>query len=217
MTNPNVNMVELQRAIRQFGSLKAAIEALEGKKQTLEAVISGLTKNIELIKKKETQVIHNIKHTERIYEQREQELHELQDAFEKYKKDVDEFITNNRQFLLQYQLVESFVAMLHTSPLGKESIKDLASTLLLLGDRPWNFQDRPDVLRWLFVDTVLGESLHCYYCDRCGLKFIANQKVQSQILGYHCPNCGLISSMKADDSFLKAMLSYSEHIEIDET
>ena len=78
MTNTNVNMVELQQAIKQFGSLKAAIEVLEGKKQALETEISGLTNNIELMKKKETQVIHNITRTEQIYEQRELELHTLQ-------------------------------------------------------------------------------------------------------------------------------------------
>ena len=126
-------------------------------------------------------------------------------------------MSNNRQYLLQYQLVEIFVAMLRTLPSGKESIKELASTLLLLSDRPWNFQDRPAILRSLFVHNVLGESLYCYFCNRCGLKFIANQEVQSSTLGYHCPNCGLMSSMKADDSFLKALFSYSEDIEINET
>ena len=216
MTNTNANMVELQRAIKQFGSLKAAIEALERKKQALETEISELTKNIELMKKKETQVIHNIKHTERIYEQRERELHALQDTIEKNRVNYDEYVTDIRQFLLQYQLFESFITMLRTSPSTKESIRDLARTLLLLIDIPWYFQDQPDKLRWLFVHTVLGENLYCYYCNRCGLKFIANQKVQSQILGYHCPNCRLMSSMKEDDSFLKAMLSYNEHTEIDQ-
>ena len=32
MTDTNVNLVEFQEAIRQFGSLQAAIEVLEGKK-----------------------------------------------------------------------------------------------------------------------------------------------------------------------------------------
>ena len=103
-------------------------------------------------------------------------------------------------------MVESFVAMLRTSPSTKEGIKELASNILMLGEAVWKFSDEPEKLRWLFVHTVLGEHLHCYRCDRCGLKLIANKKPQSHIIGYRCPDCGFLSSLKVDDGFFEAML-----------
>ena len=169
------------------------------------------------MKKNEAQGLDKINRIERTCEEREQKLRELEDAFEKYKQDADEFVNNNKQFMLQYYMIEGFVAMLRTSPSTKEGIKELASNILMMGEAIWKFSNEPDKLRWLFVHTVLGEHLHCYNCDRCGLKFIANQEVQSHILGYHCPNCAYMSSMEADDSFLEAMLSSSEPTNANET
>jgi predicted RNA-binding Zn-ribbon protein involved in translation (DUF1610 family) len=97
-----------------------------------------------------------------------------------------------------------------TSPSNKESIRELASNILMIGEATWQFSHEPDKLRWLFVQTVLGDHLHCYRCDSCGIKFIANKKAQSVITGYHCPNCGFLSSAKPDDSFVEAILSSSE-------
>ncbi len=68
-------------------------------------------------------------------------------------------------------------------------------------------------MRYLFVETVLGKYLHCYRCDRCGLKFIANQEV---LVGNRCPTCTYMSTMVADDSFLEAMLSSSEPADANE-
>ena len=85
--------------------------------------------------------------------------------------------------------------MLQTSPQEKKSIKDLAAEISTIGEATWTFIEPPEKLRWLFSYTVLGKHLHCYYCDRCGF----------------------MPSMKADPSFLEAMLSASEPADAKET
>lgn len=169
------------------------------------------------MKKDEALVLDKIQSIERTFEERNQELHELENAFDKYKQDVDEFIINNKQLFLQYYMIESLVAMLNTSPSTRENIKDLAVNMQIIGEAVWKYSQPPAKLRQIFVKTVLGDYLHCYYCGRCGLKFIANQEVKSHILGYHCPNCGYTSSMIADDTFLDAIFSSSEFTDANTT
>ena len=144
-------------------------------------------------------------------EERKQGLRELENAFEKYKQDVNGFMANIKQFMLQYYLFEGFVSMLRTSPSTKEGIKELASNILIMGEAVWKFSNEPDKLRWLFVHTVLGEHLHCYSCTHCETKFIVNKEPRSNILGYSCPVCSFSYSVQADNSFLEAMLESSDN------
>jgi FtsZ-binding cell division protein ZapB len=207
VTVANINMVKIQQAIREFGSLQAAIEAAKEKKKGLETEIWVRANKLDAMKTYEAQCFDRTKRKEKILRERKQEFGELQNAFDKYKKDVDEFMESNRQFLRQYYMVEVFLAVLRKSPSNNKDIRELAGNILMMGEAVWKYSDEPHKLRWLFVNTVLGEHLHCYRCDRCGLKFIANQKLESHILGSNCPNCCIMSFLKADDSFLKAMLS----------
>jgi predicted RNA-binding Zn-ribbon protein involved in translation (DUF1610 family) len=210
MATQKVNGARLRQAVKEFGSLQKAIDSLQTQKKTLETGISALTKGIEAKERARSNYLVDLKHLEETIEERRRNLADLEKAFMKYKQDAEEFIANNKQFLLQYYMVESFVAMLQTSPSNKESIRELASNILMIGEATWQFSHEPDKLRWLFVQTVLGDHLHCYRCDSCGIKFIANKKAQSVITGYHCPNCGFLSSAKPDDSFVEAILSSSE-------
>ncbi len=217
MVSQKVNGVSLKQAVEEFGSLQKAINSLKTQKKALQTDLLALTRDIDSKEKVRVKYLNDLDYLKKTIEERKQNLDDLEKAFRKYRQDADEFIDNNKQFLLQYYMVEGFVAMLHTSPSTKEGIKELASNILMLGETVWKFSSEPDKLRWLFVHTVLGEHLYCYHCDRCGLKFIANQEVQSHILGYRCPNCGFMSSMKADDSFLEAMFSSSEPADANET
>ena len=210
MTTSNINVVKLQQAITEFGSLQAATEAIKVKKKAFEIEISVLANKLEVMEKDEAQSFDNIKRVERIFEEREQELDDSEKAFRKFKQDADEFIDSQKQFIFQYFMVESFVAMLRTSPSSKGNIKKLAGDILIMGEAVWKLSDEPHKLRWLFVHTVLGEHLYCYRCINCGLKFIANQEIKSHMLGYYCPNCGFMSPMAAGNSFLEAMLNSSE-------
>ena len=217
MASQKVNGASLKQAIEEFGSLQKAIDAVKTQLKALQTDLLTLTRDIDSKEKDRVKYLDDLKHLKKTIEERKQEFRELKNAFEKYLQDVDEFRDNNKQFMLQYCIVESFVAMLRTSPSAKESIKELAIKITILGDVVWRYADEPNKLRKVFIKIVLGDHLHCYRCDRCGLKFIANQEVQSHILGYHCPNCGFMSSMKADDSFLEAMLSSSEPADANET
>jgi len=206
MVSQKVNGVSLKQAVEEFGSLQKAINSLKTQKKTLQTDLLALTRDIDSKEKVRVKYLDDLNHLKKTIEEWKQELRELEDAFEKYKQGVDEFITNNKKFMLQYYMVESLVAMLRTSPSAKESIKELASNISILGDVVWRYTDEPDKLRKVFINIVLGDHLHCYRCDMCGLKFIANQEAKSHLLGYHCPNCSFMSSMKADDSFLEAVL-----------
>ena len=210
MVPQEVDGVGLKQALEKFGSLQKAINSLQTQKKALETNISALIKDIDAKEKARAKYLDDLNYLKKTIEERKQNLDDLEKAFRKYRQDVDEFIANNKQFLLQYQMVEGFVAMLQTSPSTKESIRELAINILMIGEATWKFSDEPDKLRWLFVHTVLGDYLHCYRCDRCETKFIANKKSQSVITGYHCPNCGFLSSAKPDDSFVEAMLGSSK-------
>ena len=217
MVSQKFNGVSLKQAVEEFGSLQKAIDSLKTQKKTLQTDLLALTRGIDSKEEVRAKYLDDLNLLKKTIEERKQNLDDLEKTFRKYRQDADEFIDNYKQFILQYCIVEGFVAMLRTSPSTKESIKELAGDILIMGEAVWKFSNEPDKLRWLFVHTVLGEHLYCYHCDRCGLKFIANQEVQSHILGYHCPNCGFMSSMKADESFLEAMLSSSEPADTEET
>jgi DNA-directed RNA polymerase subunit RPC12/RpoP len=211
MAPQEVDGFRLKQAVQEFGSLQKANNSLQTQKKMLEADISALTKNIDAKGKARAKCIDDLNHLDKTIEERKRNLDDLEKAFRKYRQDVDEFIANNKQFLLQYQMVEGFVAMLQTSPSAEESIRELATNIIIIGEAIWKFSAEPDKLRRLFVETVLGDHLHCYRCDRCEIKFIANKKSQSVITGYHCPNCGFLSSAKPDDTFVKAMLGSNKY------
>ncbi|MFC1967653.1 hypothetical protein ACFLV2_03355, partial [Chloroflexota bacterium] len=112
----------------------------------------------------------------------------------------------------QYRLFEGFIAMMQAPPHTVEDLEELAGTIMVFSKMVWRSDILPEKKRYLFVTTVLGNYLHCYRCDRCGLKFISNQEV---LVGNRCPTCTYMSTMIADDSFLKAMLGSYKNIDAD--
>ena len=202
MVAPKVDGIRLKQALKEFGSLQRAVDTLKIQRKTLAAEVSASTKS-------RANRLGEINHLDDIINEHKQNLTDLKEAFQKYKQDADDYMNTIKQFMYQYLIFESFIAMLKTSPSEKESIRDLVSNILIVGEAVWKFYDQPDRLRYLFVSTVLGDYLKCYRCDRCGLKFIANKEVKRPILSADCPICGALSSLKADDSFLEAMLGPS--------
>ena len=101
------------------------MNAADTKKKDLEVDISILLNNLEKIKKHEEQGLDKIKNIDREIQQRKQELQDLHNAFEKYQQDTDTFMADNKQLMLQYYIVEKFVAMLRTSPSEKKVFKNL--------------------------------------------------------------------------------------------
>lgn len=210
MVAPEVDGASLKGALEKFGSLGKAVDALGTQKKALEANVSALTED-------EASRLGKIEQLDKAINEYKQNLTYQKEAFQKYKQDCDEYLNGIKQFMQQYYMFESFVAMLLTSPSAKESMDDLATQILMWSKVVWEFYDQPDKLRYLFIHTVLGGYLKCYCCTSCGASFIVNRDAQSYS-GYSCPSCGSTFYVRADDSFLKAMLgSSSKSTDTDET
>ena len=201
MTAIKVNTAKLQQAIGEFGSLQKAIEVLALRKKEIETETLTLTRDLDVKKKIKAKYLS--------------ELDQLDSSIKERTKKLNEIGTNINRYSNQYQLFESFVTMMQTPPHTVEELEELAGTILVFSKMVWRSDILPEKMRYLFVETVLGNYLHCYRCDRCGLKIIANQEAQSHILGYRCPNCTYMSTMVADDSFLEAMLGSYKSIDAD--
>lgn len=211
MTTKKINTAKLRQAINEFGTLQEAIDKLTIQKTSVEAKLAALTKevndkeyksktlNIEIEGLKKTILLHR------------QDLAYLQKTIADDKKQVEEYRQSIKQFIYQYQLFESFLAILQSSPLEKKSIKDLAVEILMIGETTWTFSEPSEKMRWLFTYTVLGKHLHCYSCTRCETKFIVNKEPRSNMIGYHCPVCSSSYSVRADNSFLEAMLQSGDN------
>ena len=66
---------------------------------------------------------------------------------------------------------------------------------------------KADDLRTLFVRTTMGDFLRCFRCDSCGAQFMVNKEPNKHFLNYYgCPVCHM-SEVRANDLFLKAMVS----------
>ncbi len=201
MVAPEVDGAKLKQALKEFGSLQKAVDTLKIQKKALEADVSALTED-------EASRLGKIEQLDKAINEYKQNLTYQKEAFQKYKQDCDEYMNSIKQFMLQYYMFESLIAMLLTSPSAKENMDDLAVQILMWSKVVWEFYDQPDKLRYLFIQTVLGVYLKCYYCTSCGASFIVNRDAQSY-LGYSCPSCGSTFYVRADDSFLKAMLGSS--------
>ena len=193
MTAIKVNTAKLRQAIGEFGSLKKAIEVLGLQNKEIAAENLIVLRDLDVNKKARAKYSNDLNQLDISIKERTEKLNEILTSISKYSK--------------QYKLFESFVTMMQTPPHTVGDLEELAVTILVFSKMVWRSDILPEKMRVLFVETVLGKFLHCYRCDRCGLKIIANQEV---LLGYRCPTCTYMSTMVADDSFLEAMLSSSE-------
>jgi len=193
MTAAKVNTAKLQQAIGEFGSLQKAIDVLKLRKKEIETETITLTRDLDEKK--------------RIKAKYSNELNQLDSSIKERTEKLNEVLASISGYLKQYLLFESLITMMQTPPHTVEDLEELAVTILIWSKTVWRSDFLPEKMRFLFVETVLGKYLHCYRCDRCGLKIIANQEV---LVGNRCPTCTYMSTMVADDSFLEAMLSSSE-------
>lgn len=200
MTTPNIDVVKLQQAIAEFGSLQKTIEVLVLRKKEVETETLTITRNLDVKKNIKTQLINELNELDN-------ESKQLDNSIEERTEELKEIDTSISKYSKQYRLFESLVTMMQTPPHTVEDLEELADTILVFSKMVWRSNILPEKARYLFIETVLGDYLHSYRCDRCGLKFIANQKL---LVGNRCPTCGLMSTMVVDDSFLKAFINSSE-------
>jgi len=200
MKATKVNTAKLQQAIGEFGSLQKAIEVLELRKKEIETETITLTRDLDEKKRIKAKYSNELN-------QLDSELNQLDSSIKERTEKLNEVLASISGYLKQYLLFESLITMMQTPPHTVEDLEELAVTILIWSKTVWRSDFLPEKMRFLFVETVLGKYLHCYRCDRCGLKIIANQEV---LVGNRCPTCTYMSTMVADDSFFEAMLSSSE-------
>jgi len=194
MTSPKYDPAKLKKALDQFGSLDAAIEALESKKTDLE------THN-EQLKQKTTELQVNVDSLSSKAELINNELQERQNQLQVLSDKI-------KEHEYQYKLFEGFLAMLAGSASAKDSLETLIATLQKLA-YSWKVNQNSDELRSIFVRQIMGDFLRCYHCESCGARFIVNREPQKELgkTSYACPACHFSLDVTEDDSFLKTMVS----------
>ena len=102
--------------------------------------------------------------------------------------------------------------MVAGSPSVTNSIKALIASFQELLDSGWYTSKNADDLRSLFVRTVMGDFLKCFRCDSCEAGFMVNKEPRyKQLFNYYvCPACHNNLRVRADDSFVKAMVSQEQ-------
>ena len=194
MATLKVNSTDLKEAVQKFGSLQQAIEALQNEEQDRKNHNSQLKQD-----NGELEVTKNKRLTE---------IAQLDSQISGKKSDLQSVSEKEQEHARQYQLFEAFIAMVEGSPAATSSVQVLATMINILCTG-WQTSKKVDELRALFVRTVMGDYLKSFRCDYCGAQFMVNKKPHSQYIRnyYQCPACHLPSSVKPDDSFLKAMVS----------
>jgi len=200
MVIPKVNSSKLKQAIEKFGSLEKAVEALQDEKLALENETLALQKqNGELRREKA-----NLNTTrDKLFA----EVTSLREECRKERSDLQLFLDDGMQRSCQYILLEAFLAMAADSPSATKPRETWLISLRKLLDSGWYSSGTPETLRSYFVRTTMGDFLKCFRCCSCGTQFIVNRKPdQYTHKHYECPVCHK-SEVRADDSFLKAMVS----------
>ena len=191
MVKPKVDGSRLKQAIGQFGSLRKAVEVLAGQREDLKGQIATLTEEL------------HTKESARVKCSRD--LQRLKQAIEEGNDTLSQILDNITKYGTQYRLFEGFIAMLFTSPSVEKSLEDLAREILIWSQVTKETDWPINTLRWVFVQKVLGDHLHCYKCGSCGTKFLTSQRLKDSILGGICPVCYQSWAVKPDDSFLETI------------
>lgn len=205
MTEKKVNTTGLPQAIQEFGSLRNVIDALRKEEKSLEAKIPVLRKDVLTLQ-------INIDKKESTKAGQSKALDGLHKAIRKQFDELDMVEDRTTRQKEQYQLFEGFLVMLASSPSVNDSIEALIASLKRLLSPGWQLTRSREEMRSLFIRTILGDYLQCFSCSHCGSRFIINRSRDRRYLlnSYCCPLCNYSSSVKADESFLKALVSQDQ-------
>lgn len=133
MAVAKINGAKLKQAVEKSGSLEKAIENYKNKKEVLEKESSKLQKaNGELRLAKE-KLLADIDDLTNEYGEQKKKLQLLADALDRWER--------------QYNLFQSFIAMLLGSPSAEISLKSLISLLQELTESGWAMTKNTDELR----------------------------------------------------------------------
>ena len=188
------NGVKLKKAIEEFGSLEKAVQALRKEKLSLEKSNAQLEQQNAELKLNRDGLFA--------------EVQSLYGKLGGQKKELNSLLNEVKKYGHQQELFEGFLAMLLGSPSVTGSLQNLIQLFQELDNLGWRTTNNAEDSRSLFVRTVLGDYLKCFRCETCGASFIVNKEPKSSFLNYyHCPSCHFSNCVKADDSFIRSMVS----------
>jgi len=192
---PRVDAARLKRLLSEYGSLEEAVEAKRKAKSTLEKGVAQLQAKRARLEEDKSAL--------------EKQLETLGSQIAEKTRLLKQIEHMVEQRSWQYKLVTSLVAMLLTSPSREVTLHDLILLLERLERDGWHTIEKPQELRKIFIQVILGFYLRCYQCDNCGVRFILGglPKDKPVFLSCKCPSCGSTSGVKEAEAFLEAMLS----------
>lgn len=193
MQDNRVEDMSFKEAISQFGSLKEAIRNLRAESLVLQRQNERLKQENRELREARDMMNNALNMADKELKNQRQTLSEL----------VEKFEANSRQ----YRLFESFVSMLFTSPSKTTLFPYIADLFKDLATKGWITNLSVVELTSVFIKAVMGDYLQSFKCENCGAKFIVNKKPDNVWKTYCCPACNISYTVKADDSFLKLMVS----------
>jgi regulator of replication initiation timing len=195
MVAASIDGVKLKQAIGEFGSLEKAIESLKHQIETLSKQRNKLKQENEALGLSKNKLIAGI--------------HDLNNQFNDQKIKLQSLVESFGKWERQYNLFQSFLAMLVASPSVSSSLKSLISLMQELATSGWAITKNAEDLRSHFVHTIMGDYLKCFRCKACGARFMVNKEPHYKSISnhYQCPSCYNSHGVEPDDSFLKAMVS----------
>jgi hypothetical protein len=195
MAPQKVSGTKLKQALNKFGSLDKAVEGLRQERAALGKSNSQLKEENARLKATRDELLLQVNESNRKLNDLKNEVHSLATKINENKR--------------QYQLFEGFLIMMGSSPSVTGSIDSVIAALQKTRDPGWYTSGKIDELKTLFVRTTMGDYLRCFRCDYCGAKFMVNKEPHYKCIYnyYICPSCHNAQQVKADDSFLKAMVT----------
>ena len=200
---PRVDAARLKQLLSEYGSLEEAVEAKRKAKSTLEKDVAQLQVERARLEKDKSAL--------------EKQLETLGSQIAEKNRLLKQIEGMAEQHSSQYKLFESFIAMLLTSPSREVTLHDLILLLERLERDGWHTVKKPQELRRIFIQVVLGFYLRCYQCDNCGVRFILSGLLKDKpvFASSKCPLCGSTSGVTEAETFLEAMLSPSRGEDLD--
>lgn len=198
MSTPKLKTGKLKEAVEKFGSLENAVEALQTEKFDLEKQNNKLAQEVAKLRSRRDALFVEIVDVENNFGHQKKQLKACSELVQQYDR--------------QHELFESFLAMITGSPSITGSIEGLIALYQQLLDSGWHTSKSTEELRSLFVRTVMGDFLKSFRCDGCGARFLINREPRYKSISnyYVCPACHYHMSVKADSSFMEAMLSQGQ-------
>jgi len=194
MMTPKAIATSIKTAVDEFGSLRKAIADAKHVNSAYETHRATLKHQCDDLHQKKLGLTESIEHLESSKKERIGTLCDLAGLIERGQR--------------QYELFESFVAMVEGASSTTQSIEGLIEMFQWLLESERDKLLEPHQLRDIFVNSVLGGLLGCFRCPNCDSHFALAKGARSKFYrtSLCCPVCHN-SSLSSDDSYIRAFLN----------